>query len=73
MAKNIFFEKKKIMLNQLFPKISFKKNFLVEDVKSLSIAGKNELSFFDSINYKISFFIFNFFVYVFWKVIFPKD
>ena len=52
MAKNIFFEKKKIKINQLFPKISFKKNFIIEDVKPLSVAGENELSFFDSINYK---------------------
>ncbi len=52
MKKNIFFEKKKIKLNQLFPKIKFKKNFIIEDIKPLHQAKKNEITFFDSLKYK---------------------
>ncbi len=52
MEKNFFFKKKNITLNKLFPKINFKRNFKIEDIKSLKKANKNELTFFDSINYK---------------------
>ena len=52
MKKNIFFKKKNIKLNQLFPKHKFKKNFRINEVKSLSSAGENDITFFDSINYK---------------------
>ena len=52
MEKNIFFEKKNIKLNQLFPKLKFKKNFIVQDVRPINSAIKNQLTFFDSLKYK---------------------
>tara|TARA_X000000950_G_C13817864_1_gene620617 strand:+ start:163 stop:1137 length:975 start_codon:yes stop_codon:yes gene_type:complete len=52
MSKNIFFKKRNINLNKLFPKSSFKKNFQINDIKPLHKANKNDLTFFDSLNYK---------------------
>ena len=52
MKKNIFFKKKNIYLSQLFPNFKSKKNFIVNDVKPLQKAEKNDLTFFDSIKYK---------------------
>ena len=52
MSLNFFFKKKNVQLNKLFPKNKFKKNFLIKDIKPLSVAEKNDLSFFDSIRYK---------------------
>ena len=52
MSINIFFENKgPFKLNFLFPKISNSKN-LIKDVKTLSIAGKSDITFFDSPNYQ---------------------
>ena len=52
MEKNIFFKKKNIKLSQLFPKIKLQKDFVVNSVKPLDKAKKNDLSFLDSVKYK---------------------
>ena len=52
MNKNIFFSKKNITLEKLFIKKKFKNNFIVNDIKPLNLAKKNDLSFFDSAKYK---------------------
>tara|TARA_B100001057_G_scaffold186840_1_gene187625 strand:- start:2934 stop:3896 length:963 start_codon:yes stop_codon:yes gene_type:complete len=52
MDKNIFFKKKNIKINKLFPKYSFKDNFVVNSVKPLIYAGKNDITFLDSLKYK---------------------
>ena len=52
MKKNIFFKKKNIKLNSLFPKVSFKKNTKIDDIKPLHIADVNQLTFFESVKYK---------------------
>ena len=49
----MFFEKKKIKASKLFPDLKIKKDFFVTDIKPLYIAKKNELSFFDSVKYKV--------------------
>ena len=52
MSINTFFENKgPFKLNILFPKISNSKN-LIKDVKTLSVAGKSDITFFDSPNYQ---------------------
>ena len=52
MSSNIFFKKKNIKINQLFPKEKSKNNFLIGDIKPLNNAKKNDITFFDSIKYK---------------------
>jgi len=52
MKSNLFFKKKKININQIFPYLKIKKNFIVSDVKSLNKARKSDITFFDSIRYK---------------------
>ena len=52
MENNIFFIKKNIKLNTLFPNINLKKNFTILDVKPIHEANKDEITFFDSIDYK---------------------
>ena len=52
MEKNIFFKKKNISLNQLFPKLNFKKNIKYFDIKPLNKASKNDITFLDSVGYK---------------------
>ena len=47
-----FFSKKKIKAKSLFPKYKIKNNFEINNVKPLNLAGKNDLTFFDSIRYK---------------------
>ena len=49
-----FFEKKIFKIKKLFPKKTFKKDIIVSDVKPLSLAQKSDLTFFDSVKYKIS-------------------
>ena len=49
---NFFKKNKNYFLGQLFPKIKFKKDILIEDIKILKKAGKKDLTFFDSIKYK---------------------
>ena len=53
MSKNIFFKKKNIIINKIYPNIS-KKNFKINDIRPLHLANKNDLTFFDSIKYKSS-------------------
>ena len=52
MLSNIFFKKKNIKINEVFKNYSFKKNFTVNDIKSLILAKENDVTFFDSIKYK---------------------
>ena len=47
-----FFLKKKIKIQEIFPKKKIKNNFLLNDIKPLSAADKNDLTFFDSIKYQ---------------------
>ncbi len=49
---NKFFKKKKIYINDLFPKIEFKKKTILNDVKILKLAESSDLSFYDSVKYK---------------------
>ena len=51
MTNNFFFEKKKIKLKNLFPKIDTQ-DFLINSIKPLEIAENNDLTFFDSMKYK---------------------
>ena len=49
--KSIFFFKKKIFnLHKIYP--NSKKNFIINHIRPLQLAKKNDLTFFDSINYK---------------------
>ena len=52
MSLNLFFKKKKILINNVFKKYNLKKNFIINDIKSLSKSQKNDLTFFDSVKYK---------------------
>ncbi|MDC0953022.1 UDP-3-O-(3-hydroxymyristoyl)glucosamine N-acyltransferase [Pelagibacteraceae bacterium] len=52
MSSNFFFKKKKFKINDIFPDIKVRKNFIINDIKPLGLAKKNELSFLESINYK---------------------
>tara|TARA_B100000575_G_C23117928_1_gene646497 strand:+ start:250 stop:1227 length:978 start_codon:yes stop_codon:yes gene_type:complete len=52
MSSNIFFKKKNIKFNQLFPKLKFKQNFIVKDIRPINSASKGEITFFDSVIYK---------------------
>jgi UDP-3-O-[3-hydroxymyristoyl] glucosamine N-acyltransferase len=54
MNTNIFFKKKNIKLNKIFPKSNLRENFSITDIKPLELAGKKDLTFFDSIKYKNS-------------------
>ncbi len=47
-----FFKKKKLHINKIFPNIRFKDNIKINDFKTLNLANKNDLTFFDSIKYK---------------------
>ena len=52
MKSNIFFKKKNINLNKIFPKHKIKQNFVIDSIRPLIFAKKNDISFFDSIKYK---------------------
>jgi UDP-3-O-[3-hydroxymyristoyl] glucosamine N-acyltransferase len=52
MSSNIFFKKKNITLNKIFPKLKIKENFVIDSIRPLILAKKNDISFFDSIKYK---------------------
>ena len=52
MSSNIFFKKKNIKINKIFPKIKFINIFTINSVKPLEFAKQNDLTFFDSIKYK---------------------
>ncbi len=47
-----FFEKKSLRASKLFPQVIFKKDNTIKNVKTLEIAEKNDLTFFESIKYK---------------------
>ncbi len=53
MNKPIFFKKKPYLINNLFPDLKFKKNIKIENIRVLKKAGKYDLTFFDSIKYKL--------------------
>ena len=53
MSSNLFFIKKKIKLNLIFKTYQIKKNFIIEDIRPLNVAKKNDLSFFDSVKYRV--------------------
>ena len=48
------FLKKKINIKKLFPQHKIKNNFIIQNIKPLNKAKKNDLTFFDSIKYKIN-------------------
>ena len=52
MNSSIFFEKKNIKINKIFPKIKFRNNFVVKSIQPLSRANDKDITFFDSIKYK---------------------
>ena len=52
MKKNIFFKKKNINIKKIFPKLNLKNKTLIDEVRPLHLAKKNDLTFFDSIKYK---------------------
>ena len=47
-----FFKKKNIKIGQLYPKINFKNNIKINDIRPLDKAEKNDITFFDSSKYK---------------------
>ena len=47
-----FFEKKSYKVSKLFPSTNFKNNNIINNVKTLAAADKNDLTFFDSPKYK---------------------
>ncbi|MBD1146366.1 UDP-3-O-(3-hydroxymyristoyl)glucosamine N-acyltransferase [Pelagibacterales bacterium SAG-MED28] len=48
----MFFLKKNIKFSDLFPNEEYKQNFRINDIKPLGVAKKNDITFFESINYK---------------------
>lgn len=52
MNSSIFFEKKNIKINKIFPKIKFRNDFVVNSIQPLSKANDKDITFFDSIKYK---------------------
>jgi len=54
MSQNIFFKRKNIKFLKLFPQIKIKNDFTVNDIKPLHLAKKKDISFFDSLKYKIN-------------------
>ena len=48
------FLKKKINIKKSFPQHKIKNNFIIQNIKPLNKAKKNDLTFFDSIKYKIN-------------------
>ncbi len=53
MSSRSFFQRKKIKLSNVFPNISKKNDFLLNEVKPLNTATKSDLTFFDNIKYKL--------------------
>ncbi len=51
MNSNLFFKKKRLKIRKIFNKSKLDFDFIVNDVKPLSSAKKNDLTFFDSIKY----------------------
>ena len=53
MSSNFFFKKKNIYIKEIYPSVNLNKNFLINDIKPLEKARNKDLSFFDSIKYKV--------------------
>tara|TARA_B100000902_G_scaffold41794_1_gene49380 strand:- start:3422 stop:4387 length:966 start_codon:yes stop_codon:yes gene_type:complete len=49
-----FFEKNTLRIKKLFPENKFKKDITISNIKPLTLAKKNDLTFFDSLKYKTS-------------------
>jgi len=47
-----FFKSKPIKVSKIFPKIKFKKDNIIENIRSLGSAKNNDLTFFDSAKYQ---------------------
>ena len=52
MVPKIFFKKKDLKITELFPQNKLKNSFIVNNIKPLHLANKNDISFLDSIKYK---------------------
>ena len=52
MNSNFFFKKKTFKLSKIFSSHKFNKDFIINNVKPLNTANKNDLTFFDSPRYK---------------------
>ena len=52
MKSFFFFKKKNIKISNVFPNIKLKKNFLINNIRPLHLAEKNDITFFDSVKYK---------------------
>ena len=53
MNEPIFFKKKSYSIRNLYPNLKVKKNIKINDIKTLKNAKKSDLTFFDSIKYKL--------------------
>ena len=51
MSSNIFFKKKNINIGKIFQNLKEKKNLIINGIRPLKIAQKNDITFFDSISY----------------------
>ena len=49
---NSNFLKKKITIKKIFPEVKFQNDFIIQDIKPLTSANQNDISFFDSLKYK---------------------
>ena len=52
MTSNIFFKKKNITIDKIFPNIKHDKKFTVKSIKPLITAGVEDITFFDTVKYK---------------------
>ena len=52
MNSNFFFQKKKVKIKSVFPNLKTKNDFIINEVKTLLSAQKNDLTFFESLRYK---------------------
>ena len=52
MKSNFFFKKKKLKVKQIFPNIKLSDNFIINDIKPLNSANRNDITFFDTLKYK---------------------
>ena len=52
MSSNIFFKRKNITIDKIFPNIKLDKKFIVKSIKPLIDAGEEDITFFDSVKYK---------------------
>ena len=47
----VSFFKKKVTLKKLFPNKNFNRDFIIDNIKTLQSAKKNDLTFFDKSSY----------------------